>query len=208
MVTSSIARLDIRALALVAALAACASTPKPAAQPPAPASSLPPLPRSSIAAVVQHRGELGLTDEQVRQMEVRDQQRETEDAAIRDELAKRRAAKAGAQGSSSGASPSAAGGGGSGGGMRGGGMGMGGGMRGGGMRGGRMPRGPAGEGSKGNPEATAQDRMDENDTKAYLDAEGVLTDAQKAKARDIAEDYREQLYDRRAAAAASSSTNK
>jgi hypothetical protein len=84
----------------------------------------------------------------------------------------------------------------------------GGGMRGGGMRGGRMPRGPAGEGSKGNPEATAQDRMDENDTKAYLDAEGVLTDAQKAKARDIAEDYREQLYDRRAAAAASSSTNK
>jgi hypothetical protein len=70
-----------------------------------------------------------------------------------------------------------------------------------------MPRGPASV-PKSNPEASAQDRMDENDTKAYLDAEEVLTEDQKAKAREIAESYREQLYDRRAAAASASSTSK
>jgi hypothetical protein len=47
--------------------------------------------------------------------------------------------------------------------------------------------------------------MDENDTKAYLDAEEFLTDEQKPKAREIAESYREQLYDRRAAAASATS---
>ena len=49
-----------------------------------------------------------------------------------------------------------------------------------------------------NADATAQDRMDEDDTKAYLEGEEILTEPQRARVRDIAEDYREQLYDRRA----------
>ena len=42
-----------------------------------------------------------------------------------------------------------------------------------------------------------QDMMDDNDTRAYLEAEGYLDDAQRERARDIAEKYREDLYDRR-----------
>ena len=45
--------------------------------------------------------------------------------------------------------------------------------------------------------ATLEDRFDENDTKAYLDAEGVLTDGQRERAREIASDCREQLYEQR-----------
>jgi hypothetical protein len=77
---------------------------------------------------------------------------------------------------------------------------MGGGMRGGGMRGGRMGGGiPAGSTGvrKTDRQAALEDRLDENDTKAYLDAESALTEAQKARARDIASDYREQLYEQR-----------
>jgi hypothetical protein len=50
-------------------------------------------------------------------------------------------------------------------------------------------------------------RLDDNDTKAYLDAEEILTEAQRSRARDIAEDYREQLYDRRATARATAQKN-
>jgi hypothetical protein len=81
---------------------------------------------------------------------------------------------------------------------------MGGGMRGGGMHGGRMgagipPSAPNGA-KKMDQQSVLEDRLDENDTKAYLDAEGVLTEAQKDRARDIASDYREQLYEQRALA--------
>jgi hypothetical protein len=197
----------IFALALL--LGACASPPPPP-QPIAPApnneAALPPLPRSSIAAVVLHRAELGLTDEQVGQMEQRDQQREGENAAVRAEMEKK--------GQSGPAAPSSTSGAGSGGGapqgMHGGGMG--GGMHGGGMHGGRMGgRSPA-SGSSGGKEAdraaTLDDRLDENDTKAYLEAEGVLTEAQQARAREIASDYREQLYERRANARGKSAQTK
>ena len=41
--------------------------------------------------------------------------------------------------------------------------------------------------------------MDDNDTKAYIDAESFLTEEQRPRARAIAEEYREQLYDWREA---------
>jgi hypothetical protein len=40
--------------------------------------------------------------------------------------------------------------------------------------------------------------LNEADTKAYLDAEEVLTEDQRAPAREVASEYREQLYERRA----------
>ena len=76
-------------------------------------------------------------------------------------------------------------------------------MRGGGMHGGRMGGGIPSSGSSGvrktDRQATLEDRLDENDTKAYLDAESLLTDAQKGRAREMASDYRERLYEERAA---------
>jgi hypothetical protein len=153
-----------------------------------PVASLPPLPRSSIAAVVLRRQELGLSDDQVRDLELRDQQREKEDAAVRDEAEeKRKAAEART-------APSAGGGGGAGNGSGG----PSGGMRGGGM--GR--RGSRGGGSSPPAhvitESSIEDRMDANDTKAYLDAESAsLTEGQKDRAREIASEYREKLYERR-----------
>jgi hypothetical protein len=49
----------------------------------------------------------------------------------------------------------------------------------------------------GAPESI-EERVDDNDTHAYLEAEElVLTPEQRDRARDIAEDYREKLYDRR-----------
>jgi len=140
-------------------------------------------------------------------MEKIDQKREEENAAAREELEKER--KQGTSGR-----PAAAGSGGgpaANQGMRGGGMG--GGMRGGGMRGGRMGGGgfaPSGSSAakKTDRQGVLEDRLDENDTKAYLDAEGVLTEAQKSRARDIASDYREQLYDERAIARSKANQSK
>ena len=182
--------------ALALSQVACASQPPPP-QPIAPVSTtqaaLPPLPRSSIAAVVLHRAELGLTDEQVDEMEQRDQRREGENAAVREEMEKKgqkgSSAPSSTGGSSNGSSPQ---------GMHGG---MGSGMHGAGMHGSRMGGRPPASGSGGGKEAdraaTLEDRLDENDTKAYLDAESVFTEPQKARAREIASDYREQLYEQR-----------
>ncbi|HTB58128.1 MAG TPA: hypothetical protein VLC06_09655 [Polyangia bacterium] len=184
-------------LALALSQVACASQPPPP-QPIAPVptnpAALPPLPRSSIAAVILHRAELGLTDEQVGEMEQRDQQRERENAAVREEMEKKTQK---GQSASSTSTPSGGGGGPQG--MQGGGTG--GGMHGGGMHGGRMGGRSPPSGSSGAKEAdraaTLEDRLDENDTKAYLDVESVFTEAQKERAREIASDYREQLYEQR-----------
>jgi hypothetical protein len=144
--------------------------------------------------VVQHREELGLSDDQVRELEMRDLEREKEDSAVRDEFEQKRkqpqAAKA--------APPSV----GTPAGTPGGGMGMrGGGMRGGGMRGGGMrshgPQGPGVAAGEPRHEPSIEDRLDANDTSAYLDAEAFLKDEQREKAREIASDFREKLYDRR-----------
>jgi len=190
---------------LVGALApACADEPPPpvvtpaaAVTPaaPAPAKPLPPLPRSSIVAVVQHRGELGLSDEQIEAMEKRDREREEEDAALRAEVEKKKkAAEDAAKNAGNAAAPNRTPGG-----MRGGGMGAGmpgGGMRGGGMGGGRGGHSFGAGAAKPGGESL-EDRLDANDTKAYLDIEDVLTPAQRDAAREIASDYRAQLYDRR-----------
>lgn len=61
------------------------------------------------------------------------------------------------------------------------------------------PRVSGGTGENPNRPKTLQDHLDDLDTQAYLQAEDqILTDAQKERARDIAEEYREALYDRRA----------
>jgi hypothetical protein len=65
-----------------------------------------------------------------------------------------------------------------------------------GMGGGRHNRG--GEGSERHSDAVAQ-RIDDNDAQAFLEAESVLTEAQRPRAREIAEQYREQLFDWRKA---------
>jgi hypothetical protein len=180
--------------ALSACLAACgSSTPaKPVAAASAPAADLPPLPRSSLAAVLLHRDELKLTDDQVKALHDLDE-----------ELAER--AKALSERPSGGAHPD--------GGVashRGGGAGAGGGAGGGGgrmhMTGGRGGgRGMGGGGfhgtSSGQPKGvrSLEERLDDADTRAYLQAEEEILDpAQRDRAREIAEQYREDLYDRRA----------
>ena len=169
---------------------------QPVAQSAAPVPQ-PPLARSSIGAVLAHRGELNLTDEQIQKLEEMDHQVQVANEAIRTEgnPTRRPPAEPRQQGSpgenrtaSDPGSRSATGGPG----RIGGGPGMG---RGGGHRRGAM-RAPAPEAIK-HPEA--QERMDENDTKAYLDAEVLLSESQRPRAREIAEEYREQLYDWRAA---------
>lgn len=172
---------------LAVLLPACAADPPPPAATPAaeaaPANALPPLPRSSIAAVVQHRGDLGLTDEQIESMEKRDHEREEEDRALRAEDEKRKKAAEEAGKNAQNAAPS--------------GRAPGGGLRG-GMRGRGMGGPPPGGHFATKPRGDSlEDRLDANDTKAYLDIEDVLTPAQRDPAREIASDYRAQLYDRR-----------
>jgi len=139
-------------------------------------------------AVVQHRGELGLSDDQIEALEKRDREREEEDRALRAEAEKRKkAAEEAVKNAGGSPAPNRAPAG-----MRGGGMG-------GGMRGGGMGRGgPAFAGSAAKPAGESlEERLDANDTKAYLDIEDVLTPEQRDAAREIASDYRAQLYDRR-----------
>ena len=178
----------------VALAAACTHHPSPPAVDPA---TLPALPRSSLAAVILHRSALGLTDDQVRELEQIDQRRESEDAAARADLAaKAKSANASPNNGGSGttAPTGTPAGGPSGSGMGGGRMG---GMRGGRM-GGRGFRATDNSGpSTGQRAARLEDRIDDDDTKAYLDGEAVLTEPQREQAREIASDYRAQIYDRR-----------
>ncbi len=190
---------------------ACAEAPlEPVAQPvlaaPAPAPK-PPLFHSSVAAVLAHQGELQLTLEQTTKLEDIDRQMLAANEAIRAANqpggnSKKTAAPS--SGKSSEAAPASAptnngqdsnspgGGGGGRGPGGGGGRGMG---RGGGFRH-ALPGGSSSSEAK-HPDAQAQ--MDENDTKAYFDAEALLAQEQQLKAHDIAEAYREQLYEWREA---------
>jgi len=180
-------------VAWVLPLVACAhATPvspsATSAAPPLPAPK-PPLAHSSIAAVLAHRGELALTDEQIAKLEEMDRRLQSANEAI------------GAEGKVAGKpsppptreartlppseerpirDPTA-------------GSGMGG--RGLGRTGGRHRGAMGGSADSHAKRPDAEARMDDNDTQAYLDAESVLTEAQRPKARDIAEAYREQLYD-------------
>ena len=160
----------ISLLALGSLFLFCAST-----NPQRAASKLPPLPRSSIAAVLVARGELNLTEEQVHQLEKMDEQLEKANASVRSEIQRI------TQGEST---PTPSGG-----------------------SAGRRPGG-AGRGRRGEPGAgsartgrvplgTLQQRIDDNDTQAYLQAENVLTPEQQPRAREIASRFREELWDRR-----------
>ena len=143
------------------------------------AEDLPPLPRSSIAAVILHRDELRLDDDQVKALQ-----------SLDEELAER--VKAMSEKPAGGPRPD--------GGVA---------HRGGdrlhmmGSRGG-APRGTAGGGFHGTPSGapkgirSPQQRADDADTQAYLQAEEeILAPPQRDRAREIAEKYREDLYDRR-----------
>lgn len=164
------------------------ATAKPVPLPPDPAT-LPPLPRSSLSAVLGHRGELGLTDEQVRLLQRLEDHLLAENAAIQEEAKKepppekRRREEPSAPPVDPGLSSP-------GGGM---GMGMGG-------RGGRHASQPHKTVAPTPTPAdkSVQERLDDNDTEAYENAEqSVLEKAQAERAREIAEQYREALYDRR-----------
>ncbi len=137
--------------------------------------SLAPLPRSSIAAVLAARGELNLTVEQLRQLEKMDEQLEKANAPMRSEI--QRVAQGEATSNQGGAST---------------------GRRAGGA--GSRRRGEGGAGSariRQDALGTLQQRIDDNDTQAYLQAENVLTPAQQPRAREIASRFREELWDRR-----------
>jgi hypothetical protein len=125
-----------------------------------PSSRAPPklLPRSSLAAVLAHRAELGLDDDQVRRLERLD-----------DDLQRRNAELPAA-------APE-------------------------GRPGDRRGPGPAGgRGEPRRPPADPERVRSDNDTAAYLQAEEILRPEQRDRAREIAERYREELFDQRAAA--------
>jgi|SRR6202158_1473384 len=146
---------------------ACATSP-----PKAKSDTQPPLPRSSIAAVLEHRRELELSDDQVRRLQNLDDQLERANAAIRQEANQKQTSPPVSR------APRA---------------GMGGRSRGG------MGR-PSGEGRSQPSSATApksaEERIDDNDTNAYLEAEKVLTESQRPLALEIASRFREESWDR------------
>ena len=184
---------------------ACARHPPPAAVEPA---TLPALPRSSLAAVILHRAELNLNDDQVRELE---QPGSTSANPKMPPCAPSWPPRARRHGSSGGGSNSSAAGAGAG-------AGAGAPVRRpearqrrrhgrrdawrrharGRMGGGRGSARPAPRPEPGPARGKLEDRLDEDDTKAYLDGEAVLTEPQREQAREIASDYRAQLYDRRA----------
>jgi hypothetical protein len=145
---------------------------------PIPRPELPPLPRSSIAAILQHRAELGLTDEQAQKLQARDDQLDTQNAGLHEPGTQRKRPDGEA-----------------GGGMRHGGMGGMGGMGGGGMRGGRHSGGSSAQ--RESHIESVQEQRDANDTAAFTEIESVLTEVQRPKAEAIASEYREQLFHQR-----------
>jgi hypothetical protein len=153
--------------------AACGSA-QPSPTAPTSPPALAPLPRSSIAAVLRHGDELHLDEDQVRQLQALDEQLAEANAKLGgDRPARRPPPDAGppTHGLGMGLGPS-------------------------------RPRRGAVLAPGGGPTAapigpTLEQTLEDNDTRAYLRAESILTDAQRERARAIAEEYREQLYDRR-----------
>jgi len=204
-----------RASLLLLAAAACASAPVPRAPPP----DQPPLPRSSIVAVLAHRSELDLTDAQVAALEQADAELQQRQARLRAEGALQAPSSGGPwrgslHGGGSPPEPGAAGGGQP---VPGFGMnagpggfqaspslgGQGGTPPGGGAQGmgGGAPRGEPRAGPPRRDPAAAQEALDASlddaDTAAFLKAEPVLAPAQRERAREIANTYREQAFERR-----------
>jgi hypothetical protein len=154
---------------------------------PSPAAALPPLPRSSLAAVLLHRDELQLSDDQVKAIQGLDEELAARAKALTDRPGGGVRPDGGAgqpQGSSGGGGSKrlhAIGG-----------------------RGGSGMKGGAGSGFHGSSSGSSkgvrslEERLDDADTRAYIQAEeGILNPEQRDRAREIAEKYREDLYDRR-----------
>ncbi len=183
--------------AVLAALALLPLLGADSSPPPLPAPML--LPRSSIAAVLAHRGELGLDDAEVKQLEERDAALQRRLAEIRERFAAEGRSQWGrgrgpTPGPPAGESPDRAPGGGAG---PGGGPAPGGRFRGGG--GGYRGSRPAGHPAP-DPAARAAElrrRLDDADTAAWLEAEDLLREPHRKPARQVAEKYREALADDR-----------
>ncbi|HKD40614.1 MAG TPA: hypothetical protein VKB87_10040 [Myxococcaceae bacterium] len=125
--------------------------------------------------MLQHKGELQLSEEQVRRLQDLNDQLERQNAALRQEADKK---KAGGQPPSNALQP-----------------GMGGRSRGG--MGGHATGGKRGAPSNANGPMSAEERMDDNDTNAYLEAEKVFSESQRPRALEIASRFREESWDRR-----------
>ncbi len=159
-------------IALLFALACAHAPPPPAPTPEVPRPILL-LPRSSIAAVMEHRGALELTDEQVDRLRARDDELEKAQATLRAAFDRKQAEAASHPAQQS-----------------------------------MIPGGPGSRHHKQPPSDAAagpkptlkllEEQMDDNDTRAYLAAEAaVLSEKQRDPARDVAEKYREDLYEQR-----------
>ncbi|OJT17713.1 hypothetical protein BO221_44985 [Archangium sp. Cb G35] len=158
-----------------AAFAQSASTERP----PEAARRGPPVMKSSLAVVLEHRTELALSTEQVAWLEQREQQLQQENAPLKQKLEELRPPRGG-----EGRRPPP-------------GEGMGPPM------GGRM----GGTGSESAPDRvameermtqarSAMDGMRDNDTRAYNEAETVMTEAQKTQARALITQEREAMRQR------------
>jgi hypothetical protein len=124
--------------------------------------------------VLEHRRELKLSDGQVRRLQDLDDQLERQNAALRQGADKRQT-----KGESLSRPPRG---------------GMGGRPRGGMGRSTGEARSPP---SSANEPKSVEERIDDNDTNAYLEAEKVLTESQRPPALQIAERFREESWDRR-----------
>ena len=176
-------------LPLALSTLACAAPQPPPPLPPRPAE------RSSIDVLLRHRGELGLTEDQVTRLELLDEQREKDVAALRLRVRELRTAreKTGKDVASGVVSPRGQGMGGARGGM-------------GSMGGGGMGRHGAQGGGGARPPAEHDElerlrlRMDDADTRSFIDAQSeVLIEGQRPAAEKLASAYRAALYDFRAA---------
>jgi len=166
-------------IAALAALCAGCSASRPRPAPVAPRQTVS-LPRSSIAAVLAHREELQLDDYQVKELERIDAELHKRNEQTRKEFGER-------PGATTTESPATR-------------------ERPPGRR--RGFTGPGGE-PGGSRSAYASDRargasrsaleraLDDNDTQAFLTAEPLLREAQRDRAKDVAESYREALFESR-----------
>jgi hypothetical protein len=192
-----------RSMLLLLSVAACAAPRPPPAQR---LADLPPLPRSSLVAVLAHRNELQLTDQQSARLEQADAELQRVLERLRAEGGSSQPPGGAAHRGGHGGPPADPPGGqrptgGYGPGGGGGGFQLGPAGGGGGRHGGGGPEGARGGAAGGpprrDPARALETRLDDADTDAFLKAETIFTEAQRDRAREIAERHREQVFERR-----------